>query len=112
MNLKIGQEIICISDCGIDNNRLPLVKHKKYTIRDIIYESDCVGLFLSEVVNEYKSCRHKNGVVDFSEPAYLSTRFAPLSERTAESEAFAETLVTELEREINEESELIEWLHK
>lgn len=105
MNFKIGQRVVCIETH-------PCARFFKGEIHIVKSFGECAcGIKVIElegVVAPYGKTRCltcENLVVG---SFYASRRFAPLSERTAESEAFAESLITQLEKEV----ETLEWLHK
>ncbi len=98
----IGQRIVCINNSGCHPLVTKPIINETYTIRELFVDGNIIGIHLVEIVNPQRHCRTQLGTIEFSESGYLSSRFVPLSEKTAESEAFASETLKMIEHEIIE----------
>lgn len=111
MNFRPNQKVVCIDADPVDGKfPIEIKKGEVYTIETI--SSFCcipVVVTLKEVVCGphriiNQTCRHcgKETLMDII--LYSARRFAPLEDKSAESELFSEDLIKQLEEEINEEN--------
>lgn len=105
MNFYVGQRVVCIKP----SEEHGLFKNKIYTISDRYCCSVCGDIHVSYgVLGGEIDCICCRGTKESGYWYAYESRFLPLSERTTESEVFAENLITQLETEV----ETLEWLHK
>lgn len=103
----IGQKVVCVKTATSNEGIDLTIKGNIYVIKNVFCCCGTLSLDLGiPLYAPFKRTMCNGCGANLADGTWLqlSHRFAPLSERSAESESFSETLIKEIETEINEEN--------